>query len=185
MIGPDPTTSHDVGTPLKSRNFPSTPTDRRGVEKPTLRYDAFSYRHDPAVPTFPDDRPILIFDGNCAMCSASARFIIRHDRRRALRLLAAQTPLGSALYRHYHLPEVHYDTVILLERGLAIQKSEAAIRVLKHLGFPWSLATAGRLIPRPLRDWLYDIVARNRLRWFGRRERCFLPDPTHADRFVG
>jgi predicted DCC family thiol-disulfide oxidoreductase YuxK len=63
--------------------------------------EAFSYRNDPAVPAFPDDRPILIFDGNCVLCSSFAQFILRHDKAHRLRLMAAQTTLGAALYRHF------------------------------------------------------------------------------------
>ncbi|MDI1287933.1 MAG: DCC1-like thiol-disulfide oxidoreductase family protein [Reyranella sp.] len=147
--------------------------------------DAFSYRGDPAVPAFPDDRPILIFDGNCVLCSSFAQFILRTDRSRRFRLLAAQTPLGAALYAHFGLDAVDYKTNILIEDGRAWLKSEGSIRIFDGLGFPWSLVSIARLLPRPLRDWLYEIVARNRLRWFGVRETCYLPDPSEADRFIG
>ncbi len=146
---------------------------------------AYSYRSDPAVPSFPDDRPIVIFDGNCVLCSTFARFILRVDRKRRFRLMAAQTPLGAALYKHYGLFAGDYLTNILLEDGRIWLKSEGSIRIFAGLGFPWSLATAGRILPRGVRDRLYDIIARNRLRWFGRRATCFLPEPRHADRFLG
>jgi predicted DCC family thiol-disulfide oxidoreductase YuxK len=145
----------------------------------------FSYRGDPSVPAFPDDRPIVIFDGVCVFCSAFARFILRADKRRRFRLMAAQTPLGVALYKHYGLDPVNYETNILLADGQAWFKSEASIRVFELLGFPWSLASVGRLIPLSLRDCLYNIVARNRLRWFGTREACYLPDKAQLDRFLG
>jgi predicted DCC family thiol-disulfide oxidoreductase YuxK len=146
--------------------------------------DAYSYRLDPAVPPFPDDRPIIIFDGKCVLCSAFARLVLRTDRRRRFRLLAAQTPIGAALYRHFDLDPVEYETNILLENGRAWFKSEGSIRMFERLGFPWSLMTAGRLLPLRLRDLLYGIIARNRLRWFGVRQTCYLPDPAEADRFV-
>ena len=145
----------------------------------------YSYRSDPAVPSFPDDRPIVIFDGNCVLCSTFARFILRVDRKRRFRLMAAQTPLGAALYEHYGLFAGDYLTNILLEDGRIWLKSEGSIRIFAGLGFPWWLATAGRILPRGVRDRLYDIIARNRLRWFGRRATCFLPKPRHADRFLG
>jgi predicted DCC family thiol-disulfide oxidoreductase YuxK len=145
----------------------------------------FSYRSDPSVPRFPDDRPIIIFDGMCVLCSGFARFVLRNDSAGQFRLLAAQTPIGTALYRHYRLDPVNYETYILLENGRVWFRSEAAIRVFRRLGLPWSLASAARLVPRVVRDWLYDIVARHRLRWFGARATCFLPDPSRADRFIG
>jgi predicted DCC family thiol-disulfide oxidoreductase YuxK len=147
--------------------------------------EAFSYRSDPAVPSFPDDRPIIIFDGKCVLCSTFADFILRTDRNRRFRLLAAQTPIGAALYRHFGLASVDYETNILLEDGRVWLKSEGSIRIFERLGFPWSLMSVGRLLPHPVRDWLYESVARNRLRWFGVRETCYLPDPSQADRFVG
>jgi len=146
--------------------------------------DAYSYRSDPAVPGFPDDRPIIVFDGNCVLCSRFAQFVLRHDRHRRFRLLPAQTPLGTAIYRHYGLDPVNYETNILLENGRVWFKSEGTIRMFAHLGLPWSLLRAGRMLPLPLRDRLYNVMARNRLKWFGTRETCMLSTPDHADRFL-
>jgi predicted DCC family thiol-disulfide oxidoreductase YuxK len=157
---------------------------RRQRDEVSVTREAFSYRSDPSVPPFPDDRPILIFDGHCVFCSAFARFIIRTDRNRRFRLLATQTPLGTALYRHFDLALVDYETNILLDGGQAWLKSEGSIRILERLGFPWSLAAVGRVLPCVLRDRLYDIVAQNRLRWFGVRRTCYAPDPADADRFL-
>jgi predicted DCC family thiol-disulfide oxidoreductase YuxK len=145
----------------------------------------FSYRSDPAVPAFPDDRPIIIFDGKCVFCSGFANFILRTDRHRRFRLMAAQTPLGIALYRHYGLDPVNYATNILLAGGRPWFKSAASLRIFQQLGLPWALLSAGWLLPRMARDGLYDIVARNRFRWFGIHDSCYLPDPSQADRFLG
>ena len=144
----------------------------------------YSYRADPAVPAFADDRPIIIFDGLCVLCSGSAQFVLRHDRRAVFRLLAAQTPLGRALYVHYGLDPHDYETMILVADGVAAFKSEAGIRIAQRLGFPWSFAAILRVLPRRWRDRLYDVLARNRYRTFGRRDTCFLPDPRWADRFL-
>jgi predicted DCC family thiol-disulfide oxidoreductase YuxK len=145
---------------------------------------AYSYRSDPAVPDFPDDRPIIVFDGMCVLCSGFAQFVLRHDRERRFRLLAAQTPLGAALYTHFGLAPLDYQTNLLIEDGRVWFKSEGSIRMFEHLGFPWSLMAAGRVLPLPLRDRLYGIIARNRLRWFGARQVCYRPDPADADRFI-
>jgi predicted DCC family thiol-disulfide oxidoreductase YuxK len=146
---------------------------------------AFSYRNDPAVPPFPDDRPIVIFDGKCVLCSGFARFILRFDRHARFRLMAAQTALGAALYRHFDLDPVNYETNILLADGEAWFKSEASIRIFEMLGFPWSLIAVFRLLPPRPRDRLYQVIARNRLSWFGVRESCYLPHADQADRFLG
>lgn len=144
---------------------------------------AYSYRADPAVPAFPDDRPILIFDGECALCSRSVRFVLKHDARKRFRFLPAQTPLGAALYTHYGKRSGDYETVMLIENGVALYKSGAAIRIAALLGLPWSLSNAARIIPSTLRDWLYDIVARNRIAWFGPRA-CYAPSSQDAERFL-
>lgn len=145
-------------------------------------HQAFSYRNDPLAHSFPDDRPILIFDGKCALCSGFARFILRQDRAHCFRFMTAQTPTGAALYRHFGFdPD---ETNILLDGGRAFLKSEAALRVFLRLGLPWSLAGIGRLLPRSMRDGVYDVVARNRLAWFGAREICYAPGPSQADRFI-
>jgi len=145
---------------------------------------AYSYRDDPAVPAFADDRPIIIFDGECVLCSGSAQFVLRHDKRRIYRFLAAQTPLGRALYAHYGLDTGDYETMILIADGVATVKSEAVIRIAEGLRLPWSLATLLRVIPRSWRDHLYGVLARNRLRILGRRDTCYRPSPADADRFL-
>ena len=100
------------------------------------------------------------------------------------RLLCAQSPLGRALYRHYGLDPQDYETNILLADGVAWFKSEGSIRMAEGLGFPWRLAAVFRILPLAWRDRLYETVARNRLRWFGKRATCYLPDPRFADRFI-
>lgn len=145
----------------------------------------YSYRDDPAVPPFADDKPVVIFDGLCVLCSGSAAFVLRHDTKATFRLLPAQSPLGAALYRHFGLNPNDYETMILLAEGVATFKSQAAIRIAQGLGLPWSLAAIFRIVPLGLRDRLYMLVARNRFRWFGRRETCYLPDPRFTGRMLG
>ena len=146
--------------------------------------EPYSYRGDPLVPRFPDDRPIIIFDGYCAMCSGWARFVLRHDPHGLFRLVPAQSALGRALYIHYGLDPVDYETNILVEDGVAWFKSQGSIRMAEQLGLPWRLAAVCRVLARPLRDRLYDAIARNRLRIFGKREVCYVSDPQYADRFL-
>jgi predicted DCC family thiol-disulfide oxidoreductase YuxK len=137
------------------------------------------------VPPFPDERPIIVFDGYCAMCSGWANFVLRHDPRGIYRLLCAQSPLGHALYLHYGIdPQVDYETNILIADGHAWFRSESSIRMLTGLGWPWRLAAAFRILPGFLRDPMYDFIARNRLRFFGKRETCYLPQQQYADRFL-
>jgi predicted DCC family thiol-disulfide oxidoreductase YuxK len=147
--------------------------------------EPYSYRSDAAVPKFADDRPIIIFDGYCALCSGWAQFVLRHDRERKYRLLRAQSPLGRALYVHYGLDPEDYETNILVADGIASFRSEGSIRMAEGLGWPWSLAAGLRILPAPLRDELYSFIARNRLRMFGKRDTCYVPRAGDEDRFLG
>ncbi|QCI64300.1 thiol-disulfide oxidoreductase DCC family protein [Phreatobacter stygius] len=145
--------------------------------------EPYGWRRDPAVPAFPDDRPVIVFDGYCSFCSGWARFIIKHDKARRFRLLPAQSPLGEALFRHFQLDPHDYTTSILIADGRAFLKAEGILRIFEALGLPWSLIRAGRLLPLAWRDRVYDLIARNRFR-LGRRDRCYLTEKGDEDRFL-
>ena len=144
----------------------------------------YSWRRDPGVPAFSDDRPVIVFDGSCVLCSASAQFVLRHDRRGRFRLTTAQGAVGEALYRHFGLANGDYETLLVLEEGRLLTRSQAAIAIARGLGWPWRAATIARLVPRALRDRLYVLVARNRYRLFGRRNSCWAPSSEQRDRIL-
>jgi predicted DCC family thiol-disulfide oxidoreductase YuxK len=131
-----------------------------------------------------DDRPVIVFDSLCLLCSANARFILRHDRRRRFRLASMQSEAGAALYRRFGIDPADPETLILVDGDRALRDSDAVLAIWSGLGWPWRSAALGRIVPAALRDPLYRWVARNRYRWFGRRETCWLPDPAFADRFL-
>jgi predicted DCC family thiol-disulfide oxidoreductase YuxK len=144
----------------------------------------YSYRSDPQVPRFADDRPVFIFDAHCVLCSRWVELVLRYDRAGRYRLLSAQSVLGRALYVHYGLDPENYQTNVLLIDGVALFKGEGSIRLAMGLGLPWSLAGILRVLPRRLADRLYEWVARNRFRLFGRRETCYLPRSIDRERFI-
>lgn len=151
--------------------------------KPHARHP-YSYRDDPAMPAFPDDCPIIVFDNVCVLCSQFAQFVLRHDKARRVCLVSAQSRLGTALYLHYGLDPANYQTNMLIANGVACFKSEAIMRIAAVLGWPWNLVGAARCLPLAFRDRVYDVVASNRFRWFGRRSTCFAPRPGDARRFL-
>jgi predicted DCC family thiol-disulfide oxidoreductase YuxK len=136
------------------------------------------------VPAFPDEHPLIVFDGECVLCSANARFVLRHDRNGAFRLTTAQGELGQALYRHFGLSTADYETMLVLEGGRLLTDSDAALAIARGLGWPWQGAGAFRLVPRRVRDGCYRLVARNRYRLFGRRQACFIPTAGERDRIL-
>lgn len=143
-----------------------------------------SWRDDPAVPAFPDDAPLVVFDGVCVLCAASVRFILARDRTGTIRFCPVQSPLGTAITRHVGLDPEQPETVLLLADGQVFRRSAAAIEAMRRCGGVWRLARALYVIPRPLRDALYGAVARRRYRLFGRRDSCLMPTPELRRRFL-
>lgn len=128
--------------------------------------------------------PVVVFDGDCVLCSANARFILRHDRRGHFRLATMQSGAGAALMARFGIDPLDPETFILVEGDRVRRNSDAALAIAEGLGWPWNALGALRIVPRALRDAIYRLVARNRYRWFGRRERCFVPTPEQADRVL-
>lgn len=126
----------------------------------------------------------IVFDARCVLCSANAQFILKHDRTRRFRLASMQEPVGAELYRRHGIDPADPDTLILVRGDTALRNSDAVLAIYEGLGWPWRAAAILRLVPRFVRDPVYRLVARNRYRWFGRRETCWLPRPEHADRVV-
>jgi predicted DCC family thiol-disulfide oxidoreductase YuxK len=133
--------------------------------------DTYSYRLDPDVPEFPDDEPLFIFDGHCVLCSSGVSWLMKHAPSR-VRFASAQSPLGSALFRHYGIDPDR--TYLLITDGIAAGESTGYLRLCRILGGRWRLFLVFGLIPRAVRDWAYGTLARNRFRWFGRVGHCAL-----------
>ncbi|MBB3945053.1 putative DCC family thiol-disulfide oxidoreductase YuxK [Rhizobium skierniewicense] len=144
---------------------------------------AYSYRDDPSVPDFPDDKPLIVFDGECGFCSRDINFVLRHDTKQLFRFTPAQFELGTALMRHYGYRTDDYETSLLIENGVAYPRSDGVLRVLQRLGGIFSLVAWLRFMPRRIRDGVYDLVARNRMKIAGRRQACRIPTPEERDRF--
>lgn len=132
------------------------------------------------------DRPerVVLFDGVCKLCCGWVRFIIPRDPRARLRLAPLQSDPARRLLADHDLPLTRFDTIVLIEEGAAHVRSEAVLRVMRQLRAPWRWLALLRVVPRPLRDWVYDRVAANRLAWFGRRESCLVPTAEIRGRFL-
>jgi predicted DCC family thiol-disulfide oxidoreductase YuxK len=144
----------------------------------------YSYRDDPLVPSFPDDKGLIVFDGVCVLCAGFARWVLKHDTRFAFRLTTVQSPLGQALFRHYALDTETYETNLVLIQGRPYAKLDTVIAVGRRIGGIWRATALLRLLPRPLADWVYDRIAQNRYALFGRTDSCMTPPPERRTRFV-
>lgn len=127
---------------------------------------------------------IVLFDGVCNLCNASVDFILRHDRSGHFRFASLQSDAGRRLTREHGLDPERHDTVVLVEDGKAYLRSTAALRVARRLDGPYRVAYALIVVPRPVRDFVYDRIARNRYRWFGKRDTCRAPTVEERTRFL-
>ena len=147
--------------------------------------EPFSYRDDPNVPTFDDGAPLIIFDGLCVLCAGGVQWMLARDSNGSSRFAAIQEPIPQALYKHYDLDAAAFDTFLVLCDGVAHTKWAGVLAAGRTLLQPWRLLSfIGRAVPRVIGDWAYDIIQRNRLRWFGSRQTCFAPDPAQRARFL-
>ncbi len=144
----------------------------------------YSYRQDVDIPAFSDQGPITVMDAHCAICARGARWIAHNDDKNEFRIIPLQSPLGNALMRHYGMDPDDPLSWLYLEKGKAYSSLDAAIRVGQRLGGIWSNLVVLRIIPRRLQDWLYGLVARNRIKIFGTADLCNMPDPEVQKRLL-
>ena len=129
-------------------------------------------------------QPLIVFDGVCVFCSGFVQLIIRLDRKKRFRFATAQSPFGEALFRRHGLPTHDYDSNLAIIDGAAFTKLDSFVAVMSALGWPWRATKALLILPRPLRDWLYDRVARNRYALFGRKDSCEIPSSELRQRLI-
>ena len=130
------------------------------------------------------ERPIIVFDAICILCSAHAQLVLRHDHRERFRLASMQGPVGQTLYRRFGLDPNDPETMIVVDGAKCLRDSDAVIAVWEGFGGAWRAARLLRLAPRAVRDPLYRWVARNRYQLFGKRETCWVPAAADAERVL-
>lgn len=136
------------------------------------------------APYLQADECVVLFDGVCKLCNGWAKFLIRHDTSRRVRLAAVQSPEGQALLKWAGLPVDQFDTMAVIVNGRLFLRSDAFLQVMRQMSAPWSWLVVLRIFPRSLRDWGYDRIALNRYRLFGRYDSCLLPTADHEQRFL-
>jgi len=126
----------------------------------------------------------VFFDGVCVLCNRAVQFLIRHDRNKRLRFAHLNSAHGRTRAAQPRITRTPTDTVLLWSHGRFLTRSDAAIAILRELGGVWKTAALFRIVPRFVRDAMYDLLARNRYRWFGRYDECPLPSPGLRDRLL-
>jgi len=131
-----------------------------------------------------EDRPLILFDGVCNLCNGSVQFIIRHDPLGYFKYASLQSAAGQHHLHKFNLPVSQIHSVILIKGEKMFQKSDAALEIVRNLNGLWPALSIFKIIPLVLRDWLYDVVARNRYVWFGKKDSCMIPTPELKSRFI-
>ncbi len=132
----------------------------------------------------PSEKAILIFDGICNFCNGSVNFVMSRDRRGRFLFTSNQSEAGAALLNKFDVDPGAVQSVFLVEGNKIWSKSDAAIQIAKRMPFPWNLGYLGGVVPRFLRDRVYDWIAKNRYRWFGKAGTCRLPTEAERAKFL-
>ena len=126
---------------------------------------------------------IVLFDGVCNFCNSSVQFIFKHDKSNSIQFASLQSNTGQALLAKHSIPK-EIDSVIFIENEKAYTKSSAALKIAGYFGGIWKLMNIFWIVPAFVRNFFYDIVAKNRYKWFGKKDNCMLPSPEIKNRFL-
>ena len=131
-----------------------------------------------------DNYSIILFDGICNFCNSSVNFIIKRDKGNIFRFASLQSEIGQKFLTEYNFSHTEFDTIILIENGKLYTRSTAALRIAKSLSGIWKLFYIFIIIPGPIRNYLYDLLSRNRYKWFGKRDSCRIPTDKEKSKFI-
>jgi predicted DCC family thiol-disulfide oxidoreductase YuxK len=129
-------------------------------------------------------QPVILFDGVCNFCHAGINFIIKQDKKKVFRFAALQSNAGQRLLQKHGLSTEKFESFILIDKGKVYQKSTAGIKVYNQLPWYWKWTQLAWLVPSFLRDGVYNWVARNRYKWFGKKGACMVPSADVRSRFI-
>lgn len=134
----------------------------------------------------PKDKQLILFDGVCNLCNTSVLYIIKRDQKNMFLFAPLQSDIGRAVIREFKVDTQKIDSILLFNPLLnkLRYKSSAALHIARHLSFPTYLYSVFFLVPNFIRNWLYDIIAKNRYKWFGKKESCMIPTPELQAKFL-
>ncbi len=130
------------------------------------------------------EQPVILFDGVCNLCTGSVLFAIKRDPKELFRFASLQSEFGKSVLQKFNLSSAEMNSVLLLDRGTLYQRSSAALAIARKLNGGWPLLYGFKIIPAFLRDAIYNWIARNRYRWFGKTDACMIPTPELKSRFL-
>lgn len=128
---------------------------------------------------------IVLFDGVCNLCTGVVKFSVKQDKKGKLRYASLQSEVAKTIMRKHNLDENQLKTFVFVDNDKIYTRSTAGLKLLSSFGGLWTLVYAFIIVPRPIRDAVYDFISRNRYRWFGKEESCMIPSPEIRARFLG
>ncbi len=131
-----------------------------------------------------NDSPIILFDGICNLCNGSVQYVVKHDSKQLFRFASLQSDTGQILLKKYNLPENNFNSFVLIQNDRAYIKSTAALMVAKKLDGFVKVLYAFIIVPPFIRNGVYNLIAKNRYKWFGKRASCMIPTPTISHLFL-
>ena len=133
----------------------------------------------------PKNKQLILFDGVCNLCNSSVNFVIKHDKKNKFLFTPLQSELASQIVEEFQIDRKKTDSILLYTPEKVITyKSTAALKIASHLGFPINILSVFLIIPAFIRNWVYDFIAKNRYKWFGKKERCMIPTPELKSKFL-
>ncbi|UQD57742.1 thiol-disulfide oxidoreductase DCC family protein [Flavobacterium sp. K5-23] len=133
----------------------------------------------------PQNKKIILFDGVCNLCDSAVQFVIKHDKKDVFRFASLQSEIGQEIIKHIGIDTQKIDSIILYQPGIAYYyKSEAALEIAKNLGGLFSFATIFKILPTALSNVIYDYVAKNRYKWYGKKDSCMIPTLELKSKFL-
>ncbi|MFD2917733.1 thiol-disulfide oxidoreductase DCC family protein [Psychroserpens luteus] len=137
------------------------------------------------IESLPTNKQLILFDGVCNLCNSSIQYVIKHDEKNLFMFAPLQSNIGQDIINEYKIDPKKTDSILLysIENGLS-SKSTAALKVAKHLGFPRNLMSVFFIVPTFIRNWVYDYIAKNRYKWYGKKEACMIPTPELKSKFL-
>lgn len=133
----------------------------------------------------PKHKKIILFDGVCNLCDSAVQLIINNDKKDLFRFVALQSDLGQIIIKHLGIDTHKMDSIILYEPGLAYYlKADAALKIAKNLGGIYYFASLFSILPNSFNNYVYDYIARNRYKWFGKKDNCLIPTPELQGKFL-
>ncbi len=130
------------------------------------------------------EHPIILFDGVCNLCNKAVQFVIRHDKKSLFRFASLQGKHGQQLLKKYQLSSDDFNSFVLIQNNKAFTKSIAALQVVRQLNAPLKLLYGFIIVPPFIRNAVYNIIAKNRYSWFGKKDECMIPTPALTERFL-